>query len=220
MSPRNQSTVDLGATSRSSSKWISEFFCFQMRVFLKKTFAYDFRESNSRNEYSTQRYLERIPSSCRGTSRSRFRVSEPRARRRGGVPTPNDAEAARRTSENRCEDVHPRQPLYPPARRHAIAPAHGLALACSSMCTGCRGLTPRHVIENKLRADRFIFCIEPSIISEKFQYTRLKNALKIAYFALRTIHENLDLKIKFQQFIKSSFTFQLVFNMKEILWQT
>lgn len=130
---------------RFSSKWISEFSCFLIRVFLKEAFARDFCESSSQNEYCTERHLERIPSSCRGTSRSRFRVSEPRARRRGGVPTPNDAEAVRRTSENRCEDVHPRRPLYPPARRHAIAPAHELALACSSMCTGCRGLTPRHV---------------------------------------------------------------------------
>lgn len=101
MSPRNQSTTDLDATSRSSSMWISELSCLQVRVSLEEAFARDFRELNSQNEYSTERYLERTPSSCRGTSRSRFRVSEPRARRRGGVPTPNDAEAARRTSENR-----------------------------------------------------------------------------------------------------------------------
>lgn len=45
--------------------------------------------------------------------------------------------------------------------------------------------------------------------------------LKLAYFALRTIHEDLDVKIKSQRFIKYrlSVTFQLVFNMKEICRQ-
>lgn len=65
-----------------------------------------------------------------GTSRPRVRVPKLRARRRGGVPTPNDAETARRTSANHREDVPP-PTSAPPARRHAIAPAHELALESS-----------------------------------------------------------------------------------------
>lgn len=139
-----------------------------MRVSLEEAFARDFRESSSRDEYIPPRDTSKEPRPRVAALRGRAFAF--RNRERGVVAASRRPMTLRplAVQARTAEDVHPRRPLYPPARRHAIAPAHELALACSSMCTGCRGLTPRHVIENKLRAYRFIFSVVSSIISEKF----------------------------------------------------
>lgn len=155
MSPRNQSTTDLDAIFLDV--WISEFSRLQARVSLEEAFARDFSRGKFAKTNIPPRDTSKEPRPRVAALRGRAFAF--RNRERGVVAASRRPMTLRplAVQARTAEDVHPRQPLHPPSRRHAIAPAHELALACSSMCTGCRGLTPRHVVENKLRADRFIF---------------------------------------------------------------